>query len=158
MLWNLYTALLWWLHWPFSSILNGHSDYIGLVHIIRCMCALSLPSYPIQTCVRNQTCVSCIAGRFFTHWVTWEAPYNQDILPILRSDDLATFILSTTSLPWEVTYSQVPGIMHIFEGLLFCHHIFHGCFLLVMLDFVLSGPQSLISTNQVEVWKTVMNV
>ena len=23
---------------------------------------------------RNQTCVSCIAGRFFTHWTTWGAP------------------------------------------------------------------------------------
>ena len=28
--------------------------------------------------LRNQThisCVSCIAGRFFTHWATWEAQY-----------------------------------------------------------------------------------
>ena len=23
---------------------------------------------------RNRTCISCIAGGFFTHWTTWEAP------------------------------------------------------------------------------------
>ena len=39
---------------------------------------VAMPSYRSsrpkdQTCV---SCVSCIAGRFFTHWTTWEAPYE----------------------------------------------------------------------------------
>ena len=29
---------------------------------------------------RNQTQVSCFAGRFFTIWATWEAPENHEIM------------------------------------------------------------------------------
>ena len=38
--------------------------------ILECV---AIPSSWESSQPRDQTCVSCIAGRFFTHWTTWEA-------------------------------------------------------------------------------------
>lgn len=90
-----YFKWLFWLHRPctYNQV---------------CVCSVIFSHIQFRSmCPRNRSCISCTAGRCFTHWATWKVPYNQDILPILKSDDLASFILSTTSLPWG---------SHIFTG------------------------------------------
>ena len=58
-----------------------------------------------RTCI---SCISCIAGRFFTHWVSWEAEVNisaaHQILLILPSRHLLGLHLPTS---YKCSYGQV---------------------------------------------------
>ena len=47
---------------------------------------VAMPSSRGSSWPWGQTLVSWIAGRFFTHWATWEAPYWSGVIPESRRD------------------------------------------------------------------------
>ena len=50
---------------------------------------------------RNRTGVSCIAGRFFTSWATWEAPdYMTRSLPVLQAGSLPAELPGRPQITW----------------------------------------------------------
>ena len=56
---------------------------------------VAMPSYRGSSPPRNRTqvsCLSCITGRYFTYWATWEAPVNDYV-------DLINY-------PWNKSYDQ----------------------------------------------------
>ena len=43
-----------------------------------------MPSSRGSSQPRDRTCVSCIAGRFFTHQATWEAPMKEKLFCMVQ--------------------------------------------------------------------------
>ena len=71
---------------------------------------VDLPSSRGSPQFRNQTynsCVSCIADRFFTHWVTWEAPNCMFLTILLISDfnkNFSFWKMKSGGLSWGKYY------------------------------------------------------
>ena len=71
---------------------------------------VDLPSSRGSPQSRNQTynsCVSCIADRFFTHWVTWEAPNFMFLTILLICDfnkNFSFWKMKSGGLSWGECY------------------------------------------------------
>ena len=42
---------------------------------------VAISSSQVSSQLRDQTCISCIASKFFTHWAIKEAPPSLDVPP-----------------------------------------------------------------------------
>ena len=49
------------------------------------------------------SCISCTAGRFFTHWATWEAKYVKFLEPIATNNKAVWFSIELLDNQYRVT-------------------------------------------------------